>query len=189
MATEIKQTDQTLIFDLQDFAQIGEEKKLLLCVNENTYHVILNLFQFYGDWLNRYTPDKSLAVWYKPEDDQASFVGDMYDKGMEELTMPGCFDELVEAQNNVARSIMVLICAMTGQVYDPEFHYHLDQVLSLPWDFQSSGLANRIGAMVQATEPGTIQETLERLIETTTIGLDAVEDILGGSHEPEGGGE
>jgi len=112
MAIPIKQTDKTLIFDLRDFAALGEEKSYLLCVNENTYHVILGLFQFYGFWLNRYAPNRDEELWYQPEGDQAAFVGDMYDKGMEELQMPVCFDELIEAVNNGFAGLTAALAAL-----------------------------------------------------------------------------
>lgn len=100
MPTETRRTTTTLIFDLRDFTAIGEGESYFLCLSENTYRVVLGLFQFYGYWLNRYTPDTRLDTWYQPEGDQAVFVGDMYDKGMEELLMPTCVTDLVDAINN-----------------------------------------------------------------------------------------
>ena len=58
----------------------------------------MNLFTFYGYWLNRYTPSQDGDIWYKPEGDDAAFVGDMYDRGMEELLMPVCFKEFITVQ-------------------------------------------------------------------------------------------
>ncbi len=112
MPTPIKRNDTTLIFDLRDFAPLDEANKYLLCLNENTYHVIFSLFAFYGHWLNRYTPNSDGDIWYKAENNDAVFVHDMYDRGMEELQMTVCFDELIEAINTNFQNLTEAVQAL-----------------------------------------------------------------------------
>lgn len=169
MAKPIKQTTTTYIFDLRDFAPLGEEKSYLLCVNENTYHVILNLFAFYGSWLNRYTPNQDDEVWYQPEGEQAAFVGDMFDKGMEELTMAVCFDEFIKVQR-------MLVAAVVGE------QVVLDDPLPASVDYTASGLSPQLTEL-----NATMQEIRDKLGEANVNTdeleevLDAVNVILGGA--------
>lgn len=178
MPTQIKQTDTTLIFDLRDFADLGEETCYMLLVNENTYHVIFSLFQFYGNWLNRYTENKDLDVWYKPEDEQATFVGDMYDKGMEELQMTYCVQDLIDVGKQIAMSNVLMMHALTGQDFDGTSETPLEDYLAGYWDFSHNGLANRLGPTEPSTSENTIQATLERL-KVSIDQLKAVVDAAG----------
>lgn len=97
------------------------------------------------------------------------------------------------------KSNLLLVAAITGQQIDLsaiEPENYLDQA----FDFSSTGLANRLGPEVVASDAATIQATLDRLqlivdelkvvIETSPQGkdlepvLNAIEDILGGDWEP-----
>lgn len=156
----------------------------MLLVNENTYHVIFNLFQFYGYWLNRYTEDKSLDVWFKPEGEQATFIGDMYDKGMEELQMTHCVDDLVNAADRIASAIVILFHGITGKDYDGTAGIPLQSYLDGYWSWSSEGLANRLGPTEISTSENTIQATLDRL-KTSIDELKAVVEASGGAEDLE----
>lgn len=148
---------------------LGEEKHYLLCLNENTYRVVLELFLFYGFWLNRYTPDTSLETWYQPEGEQKAFVGDMYDKGVEELLKVACFEEFIKVQR-------MLVAAVAGE------QVVLDDPLPASVNYTVTGLSPRM-AQLNATM-GQIRDKLSEMnlntddLEET---IDAVNIILGGA--------
>lgn len=169
MAIPIKQTDKTLIFDLRDFAPIGQEKHYLLCLNENTYKIVFELFAFYGSWLNRYAPNQDLETWYQPDGEQAIFVGDMYDRGMEELLKVACFDEFIKVQR-------MLVASIAGE------QVVLDDPLPASVNYTVSGLSPKLTQLNT-----TMQEIRDKLGETDVNTddleeiLDAVNVILGGA--------
>jgi hypothetical protein len=98
-------------FDLRDFDPVGQEReRYLLCLNSNTYRVVFSLFQFYAYWLNRYVVNQDSPLWYQPdpESSEATWVGDMYDVGMEELANVACMSVLTDMLEDINQTLVDL---------------------------------------------------------------------------------
>lgn len=180
MPTKAKRSNATLHLALDEFVPIGEENNYLLCLNENTYWACYQLFKFYGRWLSRYVLDKEANVWYQPEQDstEAAIIGDMYDKGLEELSAVTCMDELVKTQR-------MLIAAITGDPVDftqplPDDEYIPGRALV---DIQQMQLAAITGEAID-TDVGlptayTPPRNVTILLEGIDVRLEEIRDALG----------
>ncbi len=158
MPTQTKIDRKAHYFDLRDFDPLDQEEQYLICVNSNTYHVLFALFKFYGKWPNRYVRSKDDRIWYQPEGEEIAFVGDMFDRGMEELQDVTCMGELVKTQR-------MLVAAIVGENVD------LNSPLPDSVDYSEVGL---VPTLKQMDVGGGDTDELEQI-------LDAIQIILGGA--------